>query len=76
MAELKGSGKHDLIDTGNDKRFVRCLTGTGLSGALYQWQGLEACLWASVALVLAAGLLSRLLPESTAARLQRAEATA
>ncbi len=38
------------------------LTGTVLSGLLYQWQGLEACLWASVLLVLAAGLLSRLLP--------------
>jgi predicted MFS family arabinose efflux permease len=38
------------------------LLGTVLSGALYQWQGLEACLWASVAFVLAAGLLSRLLP--------------
>jgi predicted MFS family arabinose efflux permease len=38
------------------------LTGTVLSGALYQWQGLEACLWASVAFVLAAGVLSRLLP--------------
>ena len=40
------------------------LGGTVLSGALYQWQGLEACLWASVAFVLAAGILSRLLPES------------
>ena len=38
------------------------LAGTVLSGALYQWQGLEACLWASVAFVLAAGVLSRLLP--------------
>ena len=38
------------------------LAGTVLSGALYQWQGLEACLWASVAFVLAAGALSRLLP--------------
>jgi MFS family permease len=38
------------------------LAGTVLSGALYQWQGLEACLWASVAFVLAAGLLSALLP--------------
>jgi hypothetical protein len=39
------------------------LAGTVLSGALYQWQGLEACLWASVACVLAAGALSLLLPE-------------
>ncbi len=31
------------------------LTGTMLSGLLYQWQGLEACLWASVVFVLAAG---------------------
>jgi predicted MFS family arabinose efflux permease len=38
------------------------LVGTVLSGALYQWQGLEACLWASAAFVLAAGTLSRLLP--------------
>ena len=38
------------------------LAGTVLSGLLYQWQGLEACLWASVAFVLAAGLLSRMLP--------------
>jgi MFS family permease len=38
------------------------LAGTVLSGLLYQWQGLEACLWAAVAFVLAAGLLSLLLP--------------
>jgi len=38
------------------------LAGTVLSGLLYQWRGLEACLWASVGFVLAAGLLSRLLP--------------
>ena len=31
------------------------LAGTVLSGLLYQWQGLVACLWASAALVLAAG---------------------
>ena len=42
------------------------LTGTVLSGLLYQWQGLEACLWASVAFVLAAGALSRLLPGNPA----------
>ena len=42
------------------------LAGTVLSGLLYQWQGLEACLWASVAFVLAAGLLSLLLPRSAA----------
>jgi predicted MFS family arabinose efflux permease len=38
------------------------LMGTVLSGALYQWKGLEACLWASAAFVLIAGALSRLLP--------------
>ncbi len=38
------------------------LAGTLLSGLLYQWQGLEACLWGSVVLVLVAGLLSLLLP--------------
>jgi predicted MFS family arabinose efflux permease len=42
------------------------LVGTVLSGALYQWQGLEACLWASAAFVLAAGALSRLLPSRSA----------
>ncbi|MFP5363178.1 MAG: organoarsenical effux MFS transporter ArsJ [Thermoleophilia bacterium] len=44
------------------------LGGTVLSGLLYQWQGLQACLWASVAFVLAAGLLSRLLPGAPASR--------
>ncbi len=47
------------------------LAGTVLSGLLYQWQGLEACLWASVVLVLAAGAVSLLLPRgpsSVAAR--------
>lgn len=38
------------------------LTGTVLSGALYPWHGLQACLWASAASVLAAGLLSLMLP--------------
>jgi MFS family permease len=44
------------------------LTGTVLSGVLYQWQGLAACLWASAACVLAAGVLSRLLPAGTIER--------
>ena len=44
------------------------LAGTLLSGLLYQWQGLEACLWASSAFVLVAGLLSLLLPESPTGR--------
>ena len=38
------------------------LAGTVLSGALYEWRGLTACLWASVAFVTAAALLSLLLP--------------
>jgi predicted MFS family arabinose efflux permease len=38
------------------------LTGTILSGALYQWHGFTACLWASVAFVLATALRSLLLP--------------
>jgi MFS family permease len=42
------------------------LAGTVLSGALYQWQGLAACLWASVVFVLAAGALSRMLPSGSA----------
>ena len=43
------------------------LAGTVLSGLLYQWQGLEACLWASAALVLAAGLISLALPRGASA---------
>jgi predicted MFS family arabinose efflux permease len=38
------------------------LAGTVLSGALYQWRGLTACLWASVALIVATALISLLLP--------------
>ena len=38
------------------------LIGTVLSGLLYQWQGLTACLVASVVFLLAAGTLSLLLP--------------
>ena len=38
------------------------LIGTVLSGLLYQWQGLEACLWVSTIFVLGAGALSLLLP--------------
>jgi predicted MFS family arabinose efflux permease len=39
------------------------LMGTVLSGALYEWQGLSACLWFSTAFVLVAGMLTRLLPD-------------
>lgn len=38
------------------------LAGTILSGLLYEWQGLEACLWASAIMVVAAGLVSLVLP--------------
>jgi Arabinose efflux permease len=41
------------------------LAGTILSGLLYQWNGLTACLWASAVCVLAAALLSMLLPGKT-----------
>ena len=51
------------------------LAGTVLSGALYQWglhsgpsNGLVACLWASSAFVLVAGLLSLLLPRNPGPR--------
>jgi predicted MFS family arabinose efflux permease len=44
------------------------LVGTVLSGLLYQWQGLVACLWASAAFVIAAGLLSLQLPTHSADR--------
>ncbi len=51
------------------------LAGTVLSGALYQWglqsgpsNGLIACLWASSAFVLVAGLLSLLLPRHSGPR--------
>lgn len=37
------------------------LAGTVLSGAIYEWQGLEACLWVSTGFILVAAMLSRLL---------------
>ena len=43
------------------------LLGTVLSGLLYQWQGLTACLVASVVFLIAAGTLSLLLPRETTA---------
>jgi hypothetical protein len=39
------------------------LAGLLLSGLLYEWRGLDACLWASVAFVLGAGLISLSLPK-------------
>ncbi|MDO9353031.1 MAG: organoarsenical effux MFS transporter ArsJ [Solirubrobacteraceae bacterium] len=38
------------------------LGGTVCSGLIYQWHGLQACLWASAAFILAAGALSLMLP--------------
>ncbi len=38
------------------------LAGTVLSGLLYQWHGLTACLWVSTGFLITAGLLSVLLP--------------
>jgi MFS family permease len=35
------------------------LTGTVLSGLLYEWRGLEACLWASVVFVLGSSVMAR-----------------
>jgi MFS family permease len=46
------------------------LMGTVLSGLLYQWEGVTACLWASVVFVLAAGLLSLLLPSRSGGKLR------
>ncbi len=50
------------------------LAGTILSGLLYQWQGLEACLWASAVFVLAAGFISLSLPTHTPKPVGRARA--
>ena len=44
------------------------LAGTVLSGVMYEWHGLEACLWTSTALVLVTGAISVLLPARAAAR--------
>jgi predicted MFS family arabinose efflux permease len=49
------------------------LAGTVLSGVMYEWHGLEACLWTSTAFVLVTGALSVLLPSGTAVRGQSAE---
>jgi MFS family permease len=42
------------------------LAGTILSGLLYQWHGLTACLWVSTGFLITAGLLSLLLPTEVA----------
>jgi MFS family permease len=41
------------------------LMGTVLSGLIYQWYGLVGCLWASMALVVAAALVTLKLPNPT-----------
>jgi MFS family permease len=46
------------------------LAGTVLSGLLYQWHGLTACLWVSAGFLLVAGLLSLLLPTEVARRMR------
>ena len=51
------------------------LTGTILSGWVYQNHGLEGCLWWSTAFVLAAAVLSLTLPEVTATSAVEAEKT-
>ena len=51
------------------------LLGTLLSGLLYQWRGLDACLIASVVFVLGAGALSLMLPRTGASLSARALAT-
>ena len=51
------------------------LAGTVLSGVMYEWHGLAACLWTSTAFVLAAGALSLLLPSDAAGRAPPARAS-
>lgn len=48
------------------------LAGTVLSGLIYEWNGLTACLWTSAGFVLAAGVLSLLLPSEAADLARRA----
>ena len=58
----QGRDERRLLLHGQRRRAAR---GHACSPALlYQWQGLEACLWASVVFVLAAGALSLLLPRT------------
>jgi len=52
------------------------LAGTLLSGLLYQWQGLEACLWASAIMVVAAGIISLALPRERGAATARSSVQA
>jgi predicted MFS family arabinose efflux permease len=52
------------------------LAGTVLSEALYEWQGLEACLWVSTGFILVAAVISRLLPDARPQRVKRARPAA
>jgi MFS family permease len=52
------------------------LAGTILSGLLYQWQGLEGCLWASCLFACSAGIFSLALPAEPAAVQQPLSRTA
>ena len=47
------------------------LAGTVLSGLVYQWSGLTACLWVSAAFVVVAGLVSLLLPTDRTTQLAK-----
>jgi MFS family permease len=49
------------------------LAGTVLSGLIYEWHGLTACLWTSAGFVFAAGVLSLLLPSEAARSTRPAE---
>jgi MFS family permease len=49
------------------------LAGTILSGLIYQWHGLTACLWVSTVFLIVAGLLSLLLPTELSATARRTE---
>jgi MFS family permease len=48
------------------------LAGTVLSGLIYQWHGLTACLWTSAVFLLTAAALSLLLPAAAARQRPRA----
>ncbi len=52
------------------------LVGTVLSGLLYEWRGLTACLWTSAGFILATGLLSLLLPTDVATSTRSTKAVA
>ncbi len=69
----QGRDERRLLLHGERRRPPR--SGRCSRALLYQWRGLEACLWASVAFVLGAGALSLLLPRTGASLSARALAT-